>query len=322
MKNNKIIYVIIIVALVVIISITSLFIINNREKNNDDVNNNVTDDTSNNVEPANLLEAVLKKNNKTKEEANYKKITNGEILNENTCFRSYAFISNNSIYIYNQNKLNNGEFEYKKIYDIPSNIKVMNIVPGFGADIKFIDYNDTIYTLQDDNLDNKVRDSYDMYQNAIYSLSSTLKWEYSTQFLGKKVDYDFMSNYAYSKDNILYGISYGNEKYPKIEKASGNYEGEKIIRIYNERILKTDKGFYEIMSYFDTNLNKTVTTTVKINMLTKYYDEVLTFTYKYVILKDYTIIPINDVMENRVRNYSYDYFLSGFNYMNEVRYEE
>ena len=57
-------------------------------------------------------------------------------------------------------------------------------------------------------------------------------------------------------------------------------------------------------------------------MLTKYYDEVLTFTYKYVILKDYTIIPINDVMENRVRNYSYDYFLSGFNHMNEVRYEE
>ena len=76
------------------------------------------------------------------------------------------------------------------------------------------------------------------------------------------------------------------------------------------------------MSYFDTDLNKTVTTTVKINMLTKYYDEVLTFTYKYVILKDYTLIPINDIMENRVRDYQYDYFLSGFNNMNEVRYEE
>ena len=318
MKNNKIIYVIIIVALVVIISITSLFIINNREKNNDDVNNNVTDDTSKNVEPTNLLEAVLKKNNKTKEEANYKKITNGEILNENTCFRSYAFISNNSIYIYNQNKLNNGEFEYEKIYDIPSNIKVMNIVPGFGADIKFIDYNDTIYTLQDDNLDNKVRDSYDMYQNAIYSLSSTLKWEYSTQFLGKKIDYDFMSNYAYSKDNILYGISYGNEKYPKIEKASGNYEGEKIIRIYNERILKTNKGFYEIIRYYDAKLNKEITTTMKMKLLSKYYDEVLTFTYKYVILKDYTLIPINDTMENRVRDYQDSYFISGFNSQEEI----
>ena len=76
------------------------------------------------------------------------------------------------------------------------------------------------------------------------------------------------------------------------------------------------------MNYFDNNLNKRVVTTVKINMLTKYYDEVLTFTYKYVILKDYTLIPINDVMENRVRDYSADYFLSSFNNMEEVRYEK
>ena len=76
------------------------------------------------------------------------------------------------------------------------------------------------------------------------------------------------------------------------------------------------------MSYFNTKENKTVTTTVKINMLTKYYDEVLTFTYIYVVLKDLNLIPINDIMENRVREYQDDYFLSGFNYMSEVRYEE
>ena len=199
----------------------------------------------------------------------------------------------------------------------------MNITPDAGPDIKFYDYNDTIYTLHDNNTDNKINDSYDMYIKANYSLSDYLKWEYSTEFLGKKIDYDFMSNYVYVKDNILYRLSYNsNDKYPTIDKVSGNYEGEKVIRIYNERILKTDKGFYEIMSYFDTNLNKTVTTTVKINMLTKYYDEILTFTYKYVVLKDYTLIPINDVMENRVRDYSYDSFMSGFNYMNEVKYEE
>ena len=261
----------------------------------------------------------MKKNN----EADYKKISNGEILNEDTCFRNYAFISDNKIYIYNPSKLDMGIFEYKKVYDIENNIKVMNIKPGFGANIEFVDYNDTLYRLNDENLDNKVRDSYDMYLSANYKLSDSLRWNYSTEFLGKKVDYDFMSNYVYVKDNVLYRLLYDNtNKYPSIDKVEGNYEGEKVIRIYNERILKTDKGFYEIMSYFDTNLNKTVTTTVKINMLTKYYDEVLTFTYKYVILKDYTIIPINDVMENRVRNYSYDYFLSGFNYMNEVRYEE
>ena len=44
----------------------------------------------------------------------------------------------------------------------------MNIRPSSGADIKFIDYNDTLYTLHDENLDNKVRDSYDMFLNADY----------------------------------------------------------------------------------------------------------------------------------------------------------
>ena len=320
MKNKKNIYIIsaVLVLLVAIIA-TLLLVTGNKNNNKEDKTNS---DNTKDTEPTTLVEAVLKKNNKTKEEANYKKITGGEVLNENTCFRNYAFISNNSIYIYNPQRLNNGEFEYKKVFDIPENIKAMNIQPGFGADIKFIDYNDTLYTLHDNNLDNKVRDSYDMYQSALYSLSDSLKWEYSTTYLGKKIDYDFMSNYVYAKDNILYGISYGNNKYPSIEKVSGNYENEKIIRIYNERILKTDKGFYELMDYFDNSLNKRITTTVRINMLTKYYNEVLTFTYKYVILKDLTLIPINDVMENRVRDYSDDYYLSGFNSMNEVRYEE
>ena len=307
MKNKKIIYVII--ASIVLIGIISIVIIKNGKQ---ELNDRTPPE-------ANSILDALKKKYPDKE---YQKLNGGEILTEDTSFSKYSFITNNSIYIFNPQKLDNGELEYKKVYDIDKNIKVMNITPNSGADIKFYDYNDTIYTLHDDNTDNKVTDSYDMYLNANYNLSDYLKWEYSKEFLGRKTDYDFMSEYAYVKDNILYSKNYGNEKYPTIEKISGNYEGEKVIRIYNERIVKTDKGFYELMSYFDTNLNKKIVTTVKINMLTKYYDEVLTFTYKYVILKDYTLIPINDVMENRVRDYSYDYFLSGFNYMSEVRYEE
>ena len=307
MKNKKIIYVII--AFIVLIGFVSIIIIKNRKQ---ELNDHTPPEASSIVDE-------LKKKYPDKE---YQKLKGGEILTEDTSFSKYSFITNNSIYIFNSQKLDNGEFVYKKVYDIDKNIKVMNITPNFGADIKFYDYNDTIYTLHDDNTDNKVTDSYDMYLNANYSLSNYLKWEYSTEFLGKKIDYDFMSEYAYVKDNILYSKNYGNEKYPTIEKISGNYEGDKVIRIYNERILKTDKGFYELMSFFDKNLNKRIVTTVKINMLTKYYDEVLTFTYKYVILKDLTLIPINDIMENRVRDYQYDYFLSGFNNMNEVRYEE
>lgn len=307
MKNKKIIYVII--AFIVLIGFVSIIIIKNRKQ---ELNDHTPPEASSIMDE-------LKKKYPDKE---YQKLKGGEILTEDTSFSKYSFITNNSIYIFNSQKLDNGEFVYKKVYDIDKNIKVMNITPNSGADIKFYDYNDTIYTLHDDNTDNKVTDSYDMYLNANYSLSNYLKWEYSTEFLGKKIDYDFMSEYAYVKDNILYSKNYGNEKYPTIEKISGNYEGEKVIRIYNERIVKTDKGFYELMSFFDKNLNKRIVTTVKINMLTKYYDEVLTFTYKYVILKDLTLIPINDVMENRVRDYQYDYFLSGFNNMNEVRYEE
>ena len=307
MKNKKIIYVII--AFIVLIGFVSIIIIKNRKQ---ELNDHTPPEASSIMDE-------LKKKYPDKE---YQKLKGGEILTEDTSFSKYSFITNNSIYIFNSQKLDNGEFVYKKVYDIDKNINVMNITPNSGADIKFYDYNDTIYTLHDDNTDNKVTDSYDMYLNANYSLSNYLKWEYSTEFLGKKIDYDFMSEYAYVKDNILYSKNYGNEKYPTVEKISGNYEGKKVIRIYNERIVKTDKGFYELMSYFNTNSNKKVITTVKINMLTKYYDEILTFTYKYVLLKDYTLIPINDVMENRVRDYSYDHFLSGFNYMSEVRYEE
>ena len=308
MNSKKIIYVVS-VSIVFIIIIISIVITKNSKK---ELNDHTPPE-------ANSILDALKKKYPDKE---YQKLNGGEILTEDTSFSKYSFITNNSIYIFNPQKLDNGEFVYKKVYDIDKNIKVMNIAPNSGADIKFYDYNDIIYTLHDDNTDNKVTDSYDMYLNANYNLSDYLKWEYSTEFLGKKIDYDFMSEYAYVKDNILYSKNYGNDKYPTTQKISGNYEGEKVIRIYNERIVKTDKGFYELMSYFDNDLNKRIITTVKINMLTRYYDEILTFTYKYVVLKDYTLIPINDVMENRVREYSDDYYLSGFNYMNEVRYEE
>mgnify|MGYP004543488443 FL=1 len=307
MKNKKAIYVIILS--IVLVGIISIIIIKSK-------NQKLNDHTP--LEANSIFDAL----NKKYPDKEYQRLKGGEILKEDTSFSKYSFIANNSIYIFNPQKLDNGEFEYKKVYNIANSIKVMNITPNSGADIRFYDYNDTIYTLHDDNTNNKIKDSYDMYLNANYNLSDYLKWDYSTEFLGKKIDYDFMSEYAYVKDNVLYSKNYGNEKYPTIEKISGNYEGEKVIRIYNERIVKTDKGFYELMSYFDNNLNKKVITTVRINMLTKYYDEILTFTYKYVILKDCTLIPINDVMENRVREYSYDYYISGFNSMSEVRYEE
>lgn len=295
MKNNKIVLIGIIL---VLLTLFAIFI----------PKNNMANDK--------LVEEASK--NAKKKVTDYKKITSNLVLNEDTCFRNYAFINNNSIYIFNPDKLDEGIFEYKKVYDIKNDIKAMNITPDYGSDIRFIDYNDMLYTLKDINSDNKIRNSYDMYLNANYELSPYLKWEYSKEFIGKKIDYDFISNQVYVKDNILYRLNYTNNKYPTITKVDGNYEGEKVIRIYNERILKTDKGFYEIVSYFDKELNKNVTTTMKIKLLTKYYDDVLTFTYKYVILKDYILIPINDVMINRANDYQYNEFISSFNSIKEV----
>lgn len=272
-------------------------------------------------EPKTLVESILKRKNL--ESSPYIKLTNGDILNSDSSFGNYTFITNNSIYIFDPEKLDKGVFEYRKVFDIPSSIKVMTIDTSYGSDISFIDYNDTKYTLVDENTDNNVIDSYSMFEKAIYNkLNNNLKWEYSNTFLGKKMNYDFVSEYVIYKDNKLYRLNYGNEKYPVLDEIEIKDKNEKVIRIYNDRIVKTDKNFYELMSYFDTNQNKTVTMLVKIKSLSKYYSEVLTFTYKYVVLKDFTIIPIDDVMESRIRPYTYDNFLSGFNSIDEVHEEE
>lgn len=296
------------IALVLIVAIPVIILLSKNVK---------TTQKEENKKAKSLLSAVLKKNNQTQEEANYKKFVSGEVLNENTSFLEYAFITNNTAYIFNPAKLKTGELSYKKAYNIPNNIKVMNIVPSLGADINFIDYTDTLYSIYDNNIDNDPVDDYSMFEKATYELKTLATNNYSEKYLDKKMAYDFTANNLYVKDNILYNIIpeyYHFQNKVTVptayEKISGNYEGEKIIRIYNERILKTDKGFYEIVDYYDTSGKKT--TTMKIDLLTKYYNEVLTFTYEYVILKDYTLIPINDCL-TRPKKYQTNYYRGTLN---------
>lgn len=296
------------IALVLIVAIPIIILLSKNVK---------TTQKEENKKAKSLLSAVLKKNNQTQEEANYKKFVSGEVLNEKTSFLEYAFITNNTAYIFNPAKLKTGELSYKKAYDIPNNIKVMNIVPSLGADINFIDYTDTLYSIYDNNIDNDPVDDYSMFEKATYELKTLATNNYSEKYLDKKIAYDFTANNLYVKDNILYNIIpeyYHFQNKVTVptayEKISGNYEGEKIIRIYNERILKTDKGFYEIVDYYDTSGKKT--TTMKIDLLTKYYNEVLTFTYEYVILKDYTLIPINDCL-TRPKKYQTNYYRGTLN---------
>lgn len=290
LKNNKTKMTIIIGVVILAIAIC-VFALGNKNENKTE--------NSKRQEPQNLTQAVAQKNNKN--EKDYKKIATGaEILNEESMFTEYTFTTNNSLYIFDKDKLDEGIFTYEKVYDIPSNIKVLNIMPNYGADIMFVDTNDTVYKLYDENVDNKkAGTNYESFKMAQYRFEKSYLESYSELYIGKKMSYDFVANELIVKDNKLYMHDY--ERPVNITEIKGNYEGEKIIRIYNEKILKTDKGFYEIYSYYTGNGPDT--TTMKIELLSKYYDEVLTFTYKYVILKDYTLIPMKDLIPDYGENY-------------------
>lgn len=309
MKDKKLIYYI--CGVTVLLLIVAILIILFSKANSNDVDNINRD---NDIKNSGLVKEVLK--NKNKDKNDYKKFIGGEVLSDSTNFIEYAFISNNRAYIYNPEKLKNGELSYKFVYEIPSNIVVTNIGIPHGADIYFYDSTGREYTIYDDNVDNNIEDSFDMFERATYKFKEVDNVLYSVAHNLTR-DYDLRCNQFYVKDNILYEIQ--EEYYHFTEKrtvhattykVNGNYEGEKILRIYNDRILKTDKGFYEIARY--SGDDGPITTTFKIDLLSKYYDEVLTFTYEYVVLKDYTLIPIDDVMINRNKKYQTSFYVDRF----------
>ena len=309
MKDKKLIYYI--CGVTVLLLIVAILIILFSKANSNDVDNTNRD---NDIKNSGLVKEVLK--NKNKDKNDYKKFIGGEVLSDSTNFIEYAFISNNRAYIYNPEKLKNGELSYKFVYEIPSNIVVTNIGIPHGADIYFYDSTGREYTIYDDNVDNNIEDSFDMFERATYKFKEVDNALYSVAHNLTR-DYDLRCNQFYVKDNNLYEIQ--EEYYHFTEKrtvhattykVNGNYEGEKILRIYNDRILKTDKGFYEIARY--SGDDGPITATFKIDLLSKYYDEVLTFTYEYVVLKDYTLIPIDDVMINRNKKYQTSFYVDRF----------
>ena len=277
--------------------------------------------TGNEKYPDTLLGTVLKNKHIMMEDNPYKKFIGGEVLSKDTWFNEYTFISNNKAYIFDPAKLKSGEVSYKLVYTIPDNIKIVNIGTPYGADIYFYSDDDHKYRVRDTNIDNDVKDEYAMFERATYDDFgdySFNKENYTVSRYKQKVDYDIICNMFYVKDNVLYELveeyyHYQEKRWIpfKIEKVEGNYEGESILDIYNDRIIRTDKGFYEIVKYYDKDGN-VKTTTLKIELPSKYYDEVLTFTYEYVILNDYTLIPIRDVLTNRKKEYNYNYYVDKF----------
>lgn len=300
MKNKKMWFIGGCVILIILL-VVSIILINKKDNKNSNEDGN---------KGSSLVEEAASNSGKKKED--YKKFVGGEILNENTFFNEYTFISNNKAYIFDPSKLESGEFSYRKVLDIPDDIKIVNIGIPYGADIHFITSDDKYYSIEDTNLDNKVEAGYNMFANAKYELQKFYD-SYTEKTYEEKLDYDLIFNLHMVKDNIIYKLTipfesfYDKKFYPFTKtKVEGNYEGEKILNVYNDRIIRTDKAFYEVVDYYKNG--ERTTSTLKMNMLFKYYDDVLTFTYKYVVLKDYTLIPISDTFTNRNKKYvEYNY---------------
>lgn len=300
MKNKKMWFIGGCVILIILL-VVSIILINKKDNKNSNEDRN---------KGSSLVEEAASNSGKKKED--YKKFVGGEILNENTFFNEYTFISNNKAYIFDPSKLESDEFSYRKVLDIPDDIKIVNIGIPYGADIHFITSDDKYYSIEDTNLDNKVEAGYNMFANAKYELQKFYD-SYTEKTYEEKLDYDLIFNLHMVKDNIIYKLTipfesfYDKKFYPFTKtKVEGNYEGEKILNVYNDRIIRTDKAFYEVVDYYKNG--ERTTSTLKMNMLSKYYDDVLTFTYKYVVLKDYTLIPISDTFINRNKKYvEYNY---------------
>lgn len=300
MKNKKMWFIGGCVILIILL-VVSIILINKKDNKNSNEDGN---------KGSSLVEEAASNSGKKKED--YKKFVGGEILNENTFFNEYTFISNNKAYIFDPSKLESGEFSYRKVLDIPDDIKIVNIGIPYGADIHFITSDDKYYSIEDTNLDNKVEAGYNMFANAKYELQKFYD-SYTEKTYEEKLDYDLIFNLHMVKDNIIYKLTipfesfYDKKFYPFTKtKVEGNYEEEKILNVYNDRIIRTDKAFYEVVDYYKNG--ERTTSTLKMNMLSKYYDDVLTFTYKYVVLKDYTLIPISDTFTNRNKKYvEYNY---------------
>lgn len=264
----------------------------------------------------NSLKEEVMHNKKIEDDSYYKKIS-GEVINDGTLFSEMAFITGHETYIFDPSSLKEGNFKYKKVFGIPEEVNVLSMDIPYGADISFYSDNNKKYTFRDSNYDRDAENTYTYYDNAIYNSSDYVVKDYS-DFFKVPISYDLMGNLFYAKDNVLYKKNYGYYDFIKkinvadsISKIDGNYEGEKILKIYNQRIVKTDKAFYEVAEYYKDGVLST--TTLKMDLLSKYYEEVLTLTYEYVILKDYTIIPINDTLvNNHGKEYSPTFYLKKF----------
>lgn len=271
-------------------------------------------ETTEEVKPETLEQELLKRRGIDFDNSDYVKFAGGEILTENTRFSGYAFAEGNKIYSFNPELLMAGSISYAELYTLPeefNNIKIVYMSNGTCADINFVTEDDRYYWLKDDNMHLKdVTEGFPPYENSVYSLELNDE-PYSVFTYEQKVDGSCYTPQLVVTDNTLkfFYPSYWHYTENRMVESrfadvSGPHTGENIITVYSNNFLKTDKGYYLIRKYYadepDESGSTERVTTLRINLMTKYYDEILTISYQYIILKDYTVIPIKDIITDYV----------------------
>lgn len=128
---------IIVGCLVLVVLVVAIILFNKKDSE--------TDDKKDDKDVTSLVLEAAKNSNKNA--SDYKKFLGGEVLSESTYFNEYTFISNNKAYVFDPQKLENGEFSYRKVLDIPEDLKIVNIGIPVGADICFITSDDAYYRI-------------------------------------------------------------------------------------------------------------------------------------------------------------------------------
>ncbi|MDO4378668.1 MAG: hypothetical protein Q4C64_05905 [Erysipelotrichia bacterium] len=302
--------------------------------------------------PQNLEQEMLKQRNIAFDKSDYKKFVGGEdILNFDTVFtdldptitsgdNSTIFVSGGDIYKFDCDQLLFNQQNCVKVGSLPSTGKVLYLhsldVNGTEFDVVFADKSRYRVGAPSNNgpyIANKSQ--YGMiYFEHTYCWQSEKELKEISGFQDKITYFDgkrlvVADGKLYSADAMQVEGSF-----PKVYSYDKNHgfiinetdcsklvSEEKIITIYNENILVTDKGFYQIV-YADIpdmlltqdeqciNSDGTVSKYLpkynggnkyrleKLELLSKYYDDILTFTYRYVITKDYTMISLSEVIGN------------------------
>ncbi len=300
--------------------------------------------------PQNLEQEMLKQRNIAFDKSDYKKFVGGDgILNFDTVFtdldptitsgdNSTIFVYDGDIYKFDCDQLLFNQQNCVKVGTLPSTSKVLYLhsldVNATEFDVVFADKS----RYRVGSLSNNGPYTANKSQYGMIYFEHTYYWQ-SEKELNEISDFQDKITYFDGKrlviaDGKLYAADtmQVESSFPKVYSYDTNHgfiinetdcsildNDEKIITIYNENILVTDKGFYQIV-YADIpnalltqdeqclNSDGTVSKYLpkynggnkyrleRLELLSKYYDDVLTFTYRYVITKDYTMIPLSEVI--------------------------